>query len=266
MLEHPRTKGGVFYAMISEPGYQSCGCLFFSSTLSKRQRVAVTRDGKSSATIAFMMMSNVSIRYFRSVCYVGTVGISECAKGIGVAVTPMCIESMLAVKADGETESPLHKQKEGGEKEHQLDVHATSAKLLTFEICEQMRLLLNDKSAQNFTVTRNILHSVYKKSKQTNILITKLITLQRQELERGEIDMHLMKHAVFQDTLDREATFTQTLEAIGDEDGVDCVTKAIRFVGIVNGQNGLSRLSKNTFEAMNLADEAAEFIEDINHN
>ena len=102
--------------------------------------------------------------------------------------------------------------------------------------------IVKSNSGDAVSVERAVLKDWFSRLKDTNKSISRHARMTAVECERSSIELHMLKHAMFTDILDREASFTETLEAIASTDaGKEKVARAMRFVASVNG--GLSGLS-----------------------
>jgi len=105
-------------------------------------------------------------------------------------------------------------------------------------------------------VSREMLQDWFSRLKDANKSISRYARMVATEHDRSNIELHMLKHAVFADILDREASFTETLDAIASTDaGRDKVARAMRFVASVNG--GLSALSPDVTPASGGAQKCA---------
>ena len=114
--------------------------------------------------------------------------------------------------------------------------HALIGKEHTYEVCMQIKALLDSSSGTgSVDVDCATLKSWFDRLKDANKSISRYVKAVVGERRRSDTETHLLKYAMLNDILDREATFTETLEAFVDAGGHDRVGKAMRFVANVNG-------------------------------
>ena len=153
------------------------------------------------------------------------------------------------------------------QQEHALATHvdAVLCKKLTYATCMEIHAVLNASGDDApLEVQRQTLIDWCSQLKEANKSISRYARAVTATSDRAEIELHMLKHAVFSDILDREASYTETLEALSStEPGRDRLAKAMRFVSSVN--IGLSTLAgdapgstEGTKICGKLRDEAAE--------
>ena len=119
------------------------------------------------------------------------------------------------------------------------EAHAALCKQQTFQMCMEIDELLGgcDGSATSVAVDREVMRGWFAKLKKANKAISKYVRAVVNERDRRDVETQILKHSMMSDVLDREATFTQTLEAVVAAEGgnQDRVARAMRFVASVNG-------------------------------
>jgi hypothetical protein len=114
--------------------------------------------------------------------------------------------------------------------------HALIGKERTYEVCMQIKALLDSSSGTGSVhIDCATLQGWFDHLKDANKSISRYVKAVVGERRRSDTETHLLKYAMLNDILDREATFTETLEAFVDAGGHDRVGKAMRFVANVNG-------------------------------
>ena len=115
--------------------------------------------------------------------------------------------------------------------------HAALCKSETYSLCMEIDSMLRASADGSLPVDRSVLSGWFARLKGANKSISRYVRAVAGERDRGDVETHMLKHAMQSDVLDRESAFTQTLEAIAAVDGVqqDKVARAMRFIASVNG-------------------------------
>lgn len=122
------------------------------------------------------------------------------------------------------------------------DEHAVLCKKATFSLCMEIDKILKSGLEDSAVVSKDTLQNWFSRLKEANKSISRYVRTITTERDRADIELQMLKHAMYMDILDREASYTETLEAIASVDtSKDRVARAMRFVSTVNG--GLSSLS-----------------------
>ena len=115
--------------------------------------------------------------------------------------------------------------------------HAALCKGETYALCMEIDDVLRAEAGNSLCVDRAVLSGWFARLKGANKAISRYVRAVAGERDRTDVECHMLKHAMVSDVLDREAAFTETLEAIAAADGGqhDKVARAMRFVASVNG-------------------------------
>ena len=160
---------------------------------------------------------------------------------------------MIVVHNDGNDDDDVpnpHRQ------QHQcVEQHARLCKSETYQLCMEIETVLRACTDESLSVERSVLSTWFTRLKGANKSISRYVRAVAGERDRADVEMHMLKHAMLSDVLDREAAFTETLEAIAEADvgqQHDRVARAMRFVASANGS--LSNLTpENSSEGASAA-------------
>lgn len=119
--------------------------------------------------------------------------------------------------------------------------HAAYCKQATYELCIEIDHVLKSTQDVSLCINRDKMQSWVDRLKDANRSISRYVRTVNIDRDRLVIEAQITKHAMFMDILDREATFTETLNTICETEESDKVTRQMRFLSSMNGS--LSTLS-----------------------
>ena len=140
---------------------------------------------------------------------------------------------------DDDDDAPRHRSQSNGLPS---DENAILCKKSTFSLCMEIKKALKSGSDDSVVVSRKDLENWFSRLKEANKSISRYVRTVSVEHQRSEVELHMLRHSMFTDILDREASYTETLEAIASIDGKqEKVARAMRFIATLN--SGLSSLA-----------------------